>query len=131
MRLKSVRFECDFEKSDRPGDKARTAPAKRTATGKALTHYHLFLRSLFSWENPRLSAIAYADTVVFILAARYLDLVRYGLKLTWMVLSVTIAAEVAGRALFSSGFTAQIRPRKYYTVPKCQVDTVCLTCDSR
>jgi len=35
-----------------------------------------------------------------------------------MVLGVTVAAEAAGKALFSHGFTSQIRPRKYYTVSK-------------
>ncbi|KFZ02720.1 hypothetical protein V501_09483 [Pseudogymnoascus sp. VKM F-4519 (FW-2642)] len=103
---------------------SRQTPSTRTATGQPLTHYHSFFGSLFSWENPRASALAYAATVVFIFAARYLDLLRYGLKLTWMALGVTVAAEVAGRALFNAGFTAQIRPRKYYTVPKATLDSM-------
>ncbi|KFY38249.1 hypothetical protein V495_06684 [Pseudogymnoascus sp. VKM F-4514 (FW-929)] len=102
----------------------RQTPATRTATGQHLTHYHSFFGSLFSWENPRASALAYAATVVFIFAARYLDLLRYALKLTWMALGVTVAAEVAGRALFNSGFTSQIRPRKYYTLPKATLDSM-------
>ncbi|KFY13833.1 hypothetical protein V492_03022 [Pseudogymnoascus sp. VKM F-4246] len=102
----------------------RHTPSTRTATGQNLTHYHSFFGSLFSWENPRASALAYASTVLFIFAARYLDLLRYGLKLTWMALGVTVAAEVAGRALFNSGFTAQIRPRKYYTLPKATLDSM-------
>ncbi|OBT78923.1 hypothetical protein VF21_02781 [Pseudogymnoascus sp. 05NY08] len=103
---------------------SRQTPATRTATGQHLTHYHSFFGSLFSWENPRASALAYAATVVFIFAARYLDLLRYGLKLTWMALGVTVAAEVAGQALFNAGFTSQIRPRKYYTVPKATLDSM-------
>ncbi|OBT41429.1 hypothetical protein VE00_08055 [Pseudogymnoascus sp. WSF 3629] len=103
---------------------SRQTPSTRTATGQPLTHYHSFFGSLFSWENPRASALAYAATVVFIFAARYLDLLRYGLKLTWMALGVTVAAEVAGRALFNAGFTSQIRPRKYYTVPKATLDSM-------
>ncbi|KFY39169.1 hypothetical protein V494_04092 [Pseudogymnoascus sp. VKM F-4513 (FW-928)] len=102
----------------------RQTPSTRTATGQNLTHYHSFFGSLFSWENPRASALAYASTVIFIFAARYLNLLRYGLKLTWMALGVTVAAEVAGRALFNSGFTAQIRPRKYYTLPKATLDSM-------
>lgn len=62
--------------------------------------------------------------MIFIFAARYLDLLRYGLKLTWMALGVTVAAEVAGRALFNAGFTSQIRPRKYYTLPKSTLDAM-------
>ncbi|KAL5348444.1 hypothetical protein ACLOAV_006927 [Pseudogymnoascus australis] len=102
----------------------RQTPAARTATGQHLTHYHSFFGSLFSWENPRASALAYASTVIFIFAARYLDLLRYGLKLTWMALGVTVAAEVVGRALFNAGFTSQIRPRKYYTLPKSTLDAM-------
>ncbi|KFY18081.1 hypothetical protein V491_04865, partial [Pseudogymnoascus sp. VKM F-3775] len=103
---------------------SRQTPNTRTATGQHLTHYHSFFGSLFSWENPRASALAYAATVVFIFAARYLDLLRYGLKLTWMALGVTVAAEVVGRALFNAGFTSQIRPRKYYTLPKSTLDAM-------
>lgn len=62
--------------------------------------------------------------MLFIFAARYLPLLRYGLKITWMALGVTVAAEVAGRALFNSGFTSQVRPRKYYTLPKATLDAM-------
>ena len=30
---------------------------------------------------------------------------------------VTASAEIAGQAVFGSGFTSQIRPRKYFVVP--------------
>lgn len=41
-----------------------------------------------------------------------------------MALGVTVAAEVVGRALFNAGFTSQIRPRKYYTLPKSTLDSM-------
>lgn len=41
-----------------------------------------------------------------------------------MALGVTVAAEVVGRALFNAGFTSQIRPRKYYTLPKSTLDAM-------
>jgi len=68
------------------------------------------------------TGIAYAATVMFIFAFRYLDLVRYGLKLTWMALGVTIAAEVAGKLVLNNGLTTQFRPRKYYTVPQHKLE---------
>lgn len=46
------------------------------------------------------------------------------LKLTWMTLGVTVLAEIAGKTLFSAGFTSQIRPRKYYVLPKETLDSV-------
>ncbi|TVY68793.1 Reticulon-like protein, partial [Lachnellula suecica] len=97
---------------------SRTTPATPAATGQQLTHYHSFFSNLLSWENPRASGIAYASVVAFIFAARYLDILRYAFKLTWMVLGVTVLAEASGKALFSHGFTSQVRPRKYYTLPK-------------
>lgn len=103
---------------------ARTTPAQPAATGQQLTHYHSFFFSLLSWENPRASAIAYVSIVLFIFGARYLDLVRYAFKFTWMTLGVTVLAEIAGKTLFNNGFTTQIRPKKYYVLPKETIDAM-------
>lgn len=97
---------------------SRTTPATPAATGQQLTHYHSFFSSLLSWDNPRASGIAFLSVVTFIFAARYLDILRYAFKITWMTLGVTVAAEGLGKALFSHGFVSQVRPRKYYTVSK-------------
>jgi hypothetical protein len=70
------------------------------------------------------SAIAYASVVTTIFAIRYLDVLRWGFRLTWMALGVTIAAEVAGRTLLNSGLATQLRPRKYYTVPRDTLDAL-------
>lgn len=122
---------------------SRTTPTQPAATGQPLTHYHSFFSELLSWNNPRASysrglrreaailisalgasGIAYASIVFLIFAVRYLDVFRWGFKLTWMVLAITIAAEVAGKALMNNGFATQLRPRKYYTVPKETLDAV-------
>lgn len=99
-------------------------PQQRAATGQHLTHYHSFFFSLLSWENPRATAVAYAAAVIFIFGARYLDLLRYAFKITWMTLGLTAVAEVAGKSLFNTGFVSQIRPRRYYTVPKETLDSM-------
>jgi hypothetical protein len=103
---------------------ARTTPAQPAATGQQLTHYHSFFSSLLSWENPRASAIAYVSIVLLIFGARYLNLLRYAFKLTWMTLGVTVAAEVTGKFLFSQGLATQIRPRKYYVMPRETIDSM-------
>lgn len=97
---------------------SRQTPATPAATGQPLTHYHGFFGSLLSWENPRASGIAYASIVLFIFAARYLDIIRYTFKISYMVLGITVVAEGLGRALLSTGLTSQIRPKKYYTLSK-------------
>lgn len=103
---------------------ARQRPNQRAATGQHLTHYHSFFSSLFSWENPRASAVAYVAVVMFIFGARYLDLLRYAFKITWMSLGLAAAAELAGQTLFNTGLVSQIRPRRYYTVPKETLDSM-------
>jgi len=103
---------------------SRTTPAAPTATGQQLTHYHSFFSSLLSWNNPRASGIAYGATVLFIFAARYLDILRYTFKVTWMTLGVTVLAEIAGKAVLGAGLTSQIRPRKYFTLSKSTLDSI-------
>ena len=97
---------------------ARQVPQTQTATGQPLTHYHSLFYTLLSWENPRATAISYAAIVTFIFAWRYLPIVRYSLRLTWIVLGITAAAELAGRMVFDQGFASKLRPKKYYTIPR-------------
>ncbi|KAK3648979.1 hypothetical protein LTR56_007111 [Elasticomyces elasticus] len=97
---------------------ARQQPDAKTATGQPLTHYHSLFYSLLSWENPRATAISYAALVLAIFACRYLPLVRYGLRLTWIVTGITAAAELAGRMAFNQGVASKLRPKKYYTIPR-------------
>lgn len=35
-----------------------------------------------------------------------------------MVLFITVVAEALGKAVFSTGLTSQVRPKKYYTVSR-------------
>ncbi|KAI1304562.1 Reticulon-domain-containing protein [Xylaria venustula] len=101
---------------------ARRTPAQPAATGQPLTHYHSFFSELLSWSNPRASAVAYAGVVALIFAVRYLDIVRYFFKLTWMALGITVLAEIAGKVVLGNGLASQLRPRKYYTVSRETLD---------
>lgn len=103
---------------------SRKTPTNPAATGQPLTHYHSFFSELLSWKNPRASGIAFASIIAFIFAARYLDLIRYAFKLTWIALGVTVAAETTGKLLLNNGFASQIRPRQYYTFPRETLDNV-------
>ncbi|KAL2176802.1 Reticulon-domain-containing protein [Thermothelomyces heterothallicus CBS 202.75] len=103
---------------------SRHTPSYTAATGQPLTHYHSFFSELLSWRNPRASAIAYASIITLIFSVRYLDIIRWAFKITWMVLGITIAAEVTGKVLLNNGFATQLRPRKYYTIPRETLDLV-------
>lgn len=97
---------------------SRQTPNTQTATGQNLTHYHSFFYNLLSWENPRATAISYALIVVSIFTTRYIPLARYGLKLTWMVLGIMAAAEIAGKTVMDQGLSSKLRPKKYFVIPR-------------
>ncbi|KAJ1331710.1 reticulon family protein [Microdochium nivale] len=103
---------------------ARRTPDQPAATGQPLTHYHSFFFELLSWNNPRASGIAYGAVITMIFAARYLDILRYTFKLTWMTLGVTVLAEVLGKLVMSNGLATQLRPRAYYTIQKETLDSL-------
>jgi len=77
---------------------------------------------LLSWKNPRATGIAFGATIAFIFAARYLNIIRYGLKLLYLTLGATATAEVAGQVAFGRGLTSQFRPRQYFTIPKASLE---------
>jgi hypothetical protein len=103
---------------------ARQPSSTQTATGQDLTHYHSFFYNLLSWEHPRATGISYAAIVLLIFATRYVPLVRYGLKLSYMILGVMAAAEIAGKMIFGEGFATKLRPRRYYTIPHETLESV-------
>ncbi|CRG90835.1 hypothetical protein PISL3812_07881 [Talaromyces islandicus] len=102
----------------------KVTPSTTTSTGQPLTHYHSLLYSLLSWERPRATAISFASVVTFILAARYLPLLRWVFKFLYVTLGFTAAAEGLGKLVLNHGLTSSFRPRKYYTLPKETVEGI-------
>jgi hypothetical protein len=103
---------------------SRTTPSAQTATGQNLTHYHSFFYDLLSWQKPRATAISYASIVLFIIAGRYVPLARYILKATYIVLGITAAAEAAGKFILGQGVASNMRPKRYYTIPRETLESV-------
>jgi ABC-type multidrug transport system fused ATPase/permease subunit len=103
---------------------SRITPSQTTATGQPLTHYHSLLYSLLSWERPRATAISFASVIAFILAARFLPLLRWVFKFLYLSLGLMAAIEITGRILLAQGLASSFRPRKYYTIPKETVEAV-------
>lgn len=101
---------------------SRTVPEHKTATGQNLTHYHSLFYRLLSWKNPRATGIAFATTVLFIFASRYLNLIRYIFKTSYLVLGLTGGAEIIGQLALGRGITSQFRPRQYFTIPKASLE---------
>jgi hypothetical protein len=103
---------------------SRATPPTLAATGQPLTHYHSFFSNLLSWDHPRASGIAYGSIILFIFAARYLDILRYVFRITWLTLGAAVLVEGAGKLLFSHGFISGARPKNYYTVSKETLDAL-------
>ncbi|PCG95720.1 Reticulon [Penicillium occitanis (nom. inval.)] len=108
---------------------AKVTPSTKTTTGQQLTHYHSLVYSLLSWERPRATAISFASVVFFILAARFLPLLRWVFKFLYISLGgeysvQTYASEGAGKLILNQGLTSSFRPRKYYTLPKETVEGI-------
>jgi ABC-type multidrug transport system fused ATPase/permease subunit len=101
---------------------ARSPPKEPAATGQPLTAYHSLFYRLLSWKNPRATAISFALSVIFIFSARYLNIFRYVLKAIYMTLGITASAEFLGKAALGNGLTSQVRPRKYFTIPKASLE---------
>jgi len=97
---------------------ARTIPEQPAATGQPLTHYHSMFYRLLSWKNPRATSITFIMSVMLIFAARYLNIIRWIFKGLYLVLGITAVAEAAGKAAFGNGLVSQIRPKKYFVIPK-------------
>ncbi|TKA61659.1 hypothetical protein B0A49_10126 [Cryomyces minteri] len=97
---------------------ARKTPDQKAATGQELTHYHSMFYSLLSWENPRATAVSFVTTILCIFAARYVPVLRYAFKGLYIVLGAVAAAEVAGKAILNKGLVSQMRPKKYYVIPR-------------
>lgn len=69
---------------------SRAQPDQPASTGQPLTHYHSFFYNLLSWENPRASGIAFAVTVLFIFAYRYLPMLKWAFKMLYLTLGGTM-----------------------------------------
>jgi len=90
--------------------------------------------NIHQWENPRVTAISYVSIIALIFVTRYVPILKLTLKGTYIVLggkkqragsnevklttTVIAAAEATGKFIFDRGVASQMRPRKYYTIPR-------------
>jgi len=69
---------------------SRRVPDQKTATGQSLTHYHSMFYTILSWKNPRVTAIIYATITTFIFFTRYVPILKYLFKATYIILGSTL-----------------------------------------
>lgn len=97
---------------------SRQTPTTKAANGQELTHYHSMFYSLLSWQNPRATGISYAAIVLSFFIFRYVPVAKYVLKALWVATGVIAALEIAGKLALGEGVATKVRPRKYYTIPR-------------
>ena len=84
-----------------------------------LTDYcRVEMLTVLQWENPRVTAIAFASTLASIFALRYLPVLRWTFKALYLTMGVAALAEGAGKSVLSKGFVSAIRPRRYFTIDR-------------
>jgi len=97
---------------------ARNATPGKAANDTQLTSMHSLFYNLLSWKNKRATGITFVSVLAFIFVCRYMPVVRYVIKLTWMSLGVVTIAEAASKGVMGSSVATSLRPRRYYKIPK-------------
>lgn len=103
---------------------AKNSTPGRAATGQHLSHYHTLFYRLLSWKDPRATAISYVTIVLAIFSARYLDALSFILKALFFTLGSVAIMELGGQMSFGNGLISQIRPKKYYVVPRETIELI-------
>jgi len=83
-----------------------------------LTHFHSFIYDTFSWTFPRTTGLLFAGSLALILLGHFVDILRYTFKGLYITFAVVALVEWVGRPVTGTGFMTQLRPKKYYTIPR-------------
>ena len=70
------------------------------------------------WENPRVTGIAFASTVLTIFAFRYVPALRWTFKILYITLGIVALVESVAKLAFGTGIAQSMRPRRYVTIPR-------------
>lgn len=89
-----------------------------------LTHFHSFFYDLVTWKYPRASALIFISLLSTILAFRFVNVMRYVFKAAYLLLGTVSALEYAGKHLGYKGVVSQMRPRRYYTIPRENIESI-------
>jgi len=80
--------------------------------------FHSLFYDLFTWKFPRATGAVFFSTVLSIIAFRYVNVLRYLFKATYMLFAAVSFLEIAGKPLGAKGVVSSFRPRRYFTVPR-------------
>lgn len=89
-----------------------------------LTHFHSFFYDLVTWKYPRASLLIFTSLLSTILAFRFVNVMRYIFKAAYLLLGSVAALEYVGKHLGYKGIVSQMRPRRYYTIPRENIESI-------
>jgi len=89
-----------------------------------LTHFHSFFYDLVTWKYPRASGVIFTSLLSTIFAFRFINVMRYIFKAAYLLLGSVAALEYAGKPLGYKGVVSQMRPRRYYTIPRENLESI-------
>ncbi|KAF3917364.1 hypothetical protein ABW21_db0202740 [Orbilia brochopaga] len=112
---------------DKLRDKNPFAPTHRVdAVPKdpTVTHFHSFFYDTFTWKYPRTTGLLFASSLSLLLLGHYVNILRYAFKGAYITFAATAAFEYLGRPTTGTGFMTQVRPQRYYTIPRENLEMV-------
>lgn len=95
-----------------------------TPKDPTVTHFHSFFYDTFTWKYPRTTGLLFASSLAFLLLGHYVNILRYAFKAAYITFAATAAFEYLGRPTTGTGFMTQVRPAKYYTIPRENLEMV-------
>lgn len=101
-----------------------THQAEATSKDPTITHFHSFFYDTFTWKYPRTTGLLFASSLAFLLLGHYVNILRYALKGAYITFAATATFEYLGRPTTGTGFMTQVRPQRYYTIPRENLEMV-------
>lgn len=115
----SDEFDRPFAMSDNHNPNGAKLPGQpQKGDAPHLTHFHSFFYDTFSWTYPRTTGLLFAGSLGLILLGHFVDILRYAFKGLYITFAVVALVEYVGRPVTGTGFMTQLRPKKYYVIPR-------------
>lgn len=116
--------DIDIDKLKQKNPFAATHSAQAVPHDPTVTHFHSFFYDTFTWKYPRTTGLLFATSLGFLLLGHYVNILRYAFKGAYITFAATAAFEYLGRPTTGTGFMTQVRPQRYYTIPRENLEMV-------
>jgi len=116
--------DINIDKLKQKNPFAATHPTQNASHDPTITHFHSFFYDTFTWKYPRTTGLLFAGSLGFLLLGHYVNILRYAFKGAYITFAATAAFEYLGRPTTGTGFMTQVRPQKYYTIPRENLEMI-------